>query len=339
MTRAKKSYTAPTYDVPMRLVRLVHGVLTRPHGWSLDAVADDLRVSKRTVYRYVKILRDEFVDDRARPLIEEARVGERQVLRLAEHGRPVDSTAYEVAFFYFALSVFQFLDNTILKEGVEGLWERFAKGMPRLRQFRLDDFRRKFYTVPYAPKDYTAFDEYLDVIVKCLVFQRRMRIDYAGIGGEKKEHELEPYTLAMYRGGLYLIGRSSRARKTITLAVERIRDVSELADRFDYPKSYSPEKHTEGAFGIMAGDEPTEVELLIMDTPTLAYVGSRRLHPTQKLRTCSDGKALLSMTVRGTDELRNWLMSFGPHIKVLKPASLARELRDLHGQSVELYGA
>jgi hypothetical protein len=133
------------------------------------------------------------------------------------------------------------------------------------------------------------------------------------------------------------IGRSTRARKTITLAIEQINDLSELPDRFDYPKSYSPEKHTEGAFGIMMGDEPTGIELLIMDTPTLAYVGSRRLHPTQKLHTRADGKTVLSLTVRGTDELRNWIMGFGPYIKVLKPESLAREVRDLHARSAELY--
>jgi hypothetical protein len=38
---------------------------------------------------------------------------------------------------------------------------------------------------------------------------------------------------------------------------------------------------------------------------------SRELHPTQKFRRRRDGKTILSMTVRGTTELRNWILSLG----------------------------
>ena len=126
-----------------------------------------------------------------------------------------------------------------------------------------------------------------------------MRIDYHGLLGEGHVHEFDPYTLAMYRGGLYLIGYSHRFRKIIYLAVERIRTAEKLAARFTYPKTYSPEKYTEGTFGIIDGPE-TRVELRLLNADTAAYLSSRRLHPTQRFTPCGDGTTRLTMTVRGT---------------------------------------
>lgn len=302
-------------------------------------MADELRVSKRTLYRYMKILREEFTDESGAAIVEEVRRGDTLLLRLSSHGKALDSTAYQLAFFYFALTVFDFLDGTVLKEGVEGLWERLRKGMPQTQTLKLADFPKKFFSIPVAPKDYHDFDDVLDEVVPALVFQRRLRIDYGGMGGEGKEHLFDPYTLTMYRGGLYLIGHSDRAGKPITLAVERIRSAVRTADHFDYPKSYSPQKYTDGAFGLInQPDKRTGVEVLIRNEPTAVYLRSRRLHPSQKLRKRSDGLWVLSLTVHGTDELRNWVLGFGPHLEVLAPAALREEVRALHAEAAANYG-
>ena len=48
--------------------------------------------------------------------------------------------------------------------------------------------------------------------------------------------------------------------------------------------------------------------------------------------------AVLSMTVRGTEELCNCLLGFGPWIRVLKPKSLRDEVAQLHREAARLYG-
>ncbi len=205
------------------------------------------------------------------------------------------------------------------------MWEQFAQSLPAPQRARLDEFSRKFFVVPYAMKDYSEHDEQLDVIVQCLVDQRRARIDYAGLLGDGRVHDFDPYTLAMYRGGLYLIGRSHRGDAILKLAVERMRSVEKLPDRFDYPRDYSPEKHTEGVFGIIEGEE-SKVELLIHNPETEAYLRARRIHPTQEFRRRRDGTTVLTMTVRGTHELKNWVVGFGPYVEVLKPKALREEV-------------
>ena len=319
--RARK----PTYGAAARMGRLLYGLLSRPRGWSFSAVEAELGISERTLLRYLAACRRELVDADGRPIIETFRRADTRMLRLAEAARVDDSTVYQVLVFYFALSVFQFLDGTVLKEGVADLWERFLRSVPGGQRARLADLNRKFYAVPHAVKDYRAFDTQLDEIVFCLVHNRRMRIEYASVLGGSKTHEFEPYTLMMYRGGLYLLGRSHRARKIVTLAVERMRRVERMAGTFEYPAAYAPEKHSEGIFGIIEGPE-TRVELLINDAQTRAYLESRRIHPTQTFRSRRDGRAVLTMTVRGTDELKYWILGFGPHVEVLRPATLRAEV-------------
>lgn len=328
----------PTYGAATRLARIVYSVVTQSSGRSFTGIQAELGISERTLLRYIAACKRHLTDSSGRPLLEVARYGERAVLRRSTFAEAPESTIFQVLFLYFALTVFQFLEGTVIKESIEDVWGRFRDALPVVQRARLADFSKKFYSIPYAVKDYRAFDQLVDTIVTCLVYQNRMRIDYGGLYGAGKVHEFEPYTLAMYRGGLYLIGRSQLARRILTLAVERIRLAEKLSEKFEYPDSYSPEKHTEGTFGIMDGPV-TEVELHVLNPETVTYLKSRRLHRTQRFVDRRDGTSILSMTVRGTDELRNWILGFGPWVKVLKPKGLREEIARLHAEAAGLYGS
>lgn len=329
-------YRTPTYGAASRLARIVLGLVSRPHGWSFSAIQDELGISERTLLRYLKVCRDQLQDAAGRPMIEIVRHGERRVLKLAASAAAPEASVFEAVFFYFTATVLTFLEGTVLKEGVEGLWERLARALPASQRLRLANVTKKFYAVPFAVKDYRGSDETLDLSVRCLVDQYRMRVDYQGLLGEGRVHEFEPYTLALYRGGLYLIGRSSLLKKIIWLAVERIRSVERLADRFEYPEGYSPERHTEGMFGIVEGPE-TRVELQILSPETTAFLSSRRLHPSQEFHPRRDGTTVLRMTVRGTVELTSWILSLSPWVRVLQPASLRHEVTRRLSEARALY--
>jgi predicted DNA-binding transcriptional regulator YafY len=326
----------PTYGAATRFARIVHELHGRRYGWSLEGIQHALDISERTLLRYLAACRRELLDSKGRPLLEVVRRGPRRLLRLSDGVPPAESSSYELLFFYFALSVFQFLDGTVIKDGVDGLWERLWRGLPRGQQERLGDFARKFYAVPYGMKDYHSFDDILDTCVQCLVYQHRMRIDYRGLLGEGKIHDFDPYTLTTYRGGLYLIGYSHLFNKVIWLAIERIGSVEKLPATFEYPKTYSPQKHTEGIFGIIDGPE-ARVELLLRNADTAAYLSSRRLHPTQRFTPRRDGTTLLTMTVRGTTELLPWILSLGPYVEVLKPRALREEVRESLAKAMVSY--
>jgi predicted DNA-binding transcriptional regulator YafY len=318
-------YRKPSFPAATRFAQLVHGLHQRPLGWSFEAIQDELGISERTLFRYIAACREGFVTDRDEPLLTIVPRGPKRLVRLADYPELPDAPAFDVVLLYLGLSVLRFLDGTVLKEGPERLWRELYRRLSGIKRFRLTDFDRKFYAIPFAMKDYEACSETLDVIVQSLVYQYRIRIDYAGVSGDGKVHPFDPYTLAMYRGGLYLIGYSHRIRKIIYLAVERIREARKLPEKFDYPKGYSPERYTEGVFGIIEGP-PTRVKLLLLNEETATFVCARRLHPTQTFQKRRDGTTLVTMTVRGTTELVSWILSLSPWVKVLQPRSLREEV-------------
>lgn len=332
----------PTYGAATRMARIVLELAAHPFGWNLDAIQRKLDISERTLARYIAACRAGLLDHAGRPMIEVVDYGQRRALRFAQSISKADSTAWQAAALFFSLTLLRFLEGTVLKEGVENLWDRLYRGLSPTQLARLRDLHKKFYAVPYAPKDYKEFDEQLDIIFRALVDQKRLRIDYAALSSEPKTHLFDPYTLVAYRGGLYLLGTSDLSDSLIYLAVERIKAISFATDEkgeqigFSLPAGYDPATYTEGIFGIVSGKE-TKVELLILNEETETYLKSRLIHPTQSFRRRRDKKMVLSMTVRGTTELRNWILSLGPWVKILKPVELRDEVSTLLAHASRLY--
>jgi proteasome accessory factor B len=327
-----------THATGVRCAQLVDGLYQRTLGWSLEAAAEALGVSVRSVERYVKACAEFITDSAGRPKIEIVSQGGRRTVRLASRVSPRESTVFQVASLRLASALLRLAGGTVLYQLLTDARERLESVARPADQPLLAGLKRKFYAIPYAEKQYRHLDDTIDGILRGLVEQRRLRIDYGGTSGAGRVHTFDPYTLAVYRGGLYLIGRSDRHDKVIYLAVERIRSVALEVERFEYPARYSPRRQHRGVFGIIEGDE-TRVELLLMDPETAALLRARRLNLAERFQVRNDGTTLLTMRVRGIDELANWVLGFGPHVQVLRPAALReRVARDLRAAGA-LYGA
>jgi predicted DNA-binding transcriptional regulator YafY len=308
-----------THATGVRCAQLVDGLYGRPLGWSLEAAAAELNVSVRSVERYVKACTNFITDPAGRPRIEIVRHGGRRLFRLVPRLPARESTVFQVAALRLARALLRFAGGTVLEQLLDDACERLeAVARPEDRE-RLAGLERKFYAIPFVEKHYRHLDDTVDRILRGLIEQRRLRIDYDGTRGAGRVHAFDPYTLAVYRGGLYLIGRSDRYEKIIYLAVERIRSIELGQERFEYPARYSPHRHHRGVFGIIGGEE-TRVELLLRDPETTALLRARRLNLGERFHPRKDGMALLTMRVGGIDELTNWVLGFGPHVQVLRPA-------------------
>lgn len=310
-----------THATGVRCAQLVDGLYARPGGWSLQAAADHLNVSVRSVERYVHACAEFITDEQGRPRIEIVRHGGRRLVRLTPRAPESDSSVFQVAALRLARALLGFAGGTVLEELLDDACERLESAARPEDRRRLDAVERKFYAIPFVEKHYRHLDDTVDRILRGLIEQRRLRIEYGGTGGASRMHAFDAYTLAVYRGGLYLIGRSDRHEKIIYLAVERIRGVELTGDRFDYPARYSPRRHHRGVFGIVRG-EATNVELLLMDPGTAALLRARRLNLGERFQKRSDGTTMLTMRVQGIDELTNWILGFGPHVQVRRPAAL-----------------
>jgi hypothetical protein len=64
----------------------------------------------------------------------------------------------------------------------------------------------------------------------------------------------------------------------------------------------------------MRGEE-TRVELLAMDPATTALLRAHRLNLGERFQKRTNGTTLLTMRVRGIEELANWVLRYGAHVR------------------------
>ncbi len=338
----KRSRRKPTYGAAVRLAAILHGLHERPFGWSFESIQDTFGIAGRTLSRYADVFARKLLDSSGRPLVEVERRGDKRFLRLAQRSTPTEAGAWAAVSFFFTWSMIRHLEGTVLDQGMDLLWDRMLKALPVAQRTRLGDIDRKFFALTLTPKDYRGHDATIGTLVRALVDQQRLELDYASLGGPARLHEIEPYTLLGYRGGLYLLARSRRRDGILWFAVERIREAKPLlaADGrprlFPYPKSFRPETYTAGLFGVVEGPE-VEVELLVHNDETVAYLAQRTIHPSQRVVRRPDGRTTVTLRVRGTVELANWVMGSAPWIEVLRPAELRDEIANRARAAMRLH--
>jgi predicted DNA-binding transcriptional regulator YafY len=99
----------------VRGAQLVDGLHARPTGWSLEAAAEELGVSVRSVERYVRACADFLTDKAGRPRIEIVRHGGRRLVHLVPRALARESTVFQVAALRLARALLRLAGGTVLE--------------------------------------------------------------------------------------------------------------------------------------------------------------------------------------------------------------------------------
>jgi predicted DNA-binding transcriptional regulator YafY len=318
---------------PARRLGEVQELLNSGDGASVYDVAERFRVSVRTALRYIRALQIA-----GEPLYEEM-AGRRKVWRVMTSARPqtITLTTAQMVALFLSRRVFDFLAGTGFKEDLD---EVFAKLEAQLRRKDLAAARnlgRKVFDVNEARHIYEGRIEDVNDIVTALLREDRLRVTHESVSGGKKTFVLEPYTLMVYKKGLYLVGLSHQHGEIRTFALDAFREVEWLrGEKFQYPADYRPEQVTEGAFGLIRG-ESAHVRVLF-DPKVARFVERVMWHPTQKFRRTADGLEM-TMDAAGTVEISNWVLGFGDLATVLSPPALRTAVADQLSRALDRYRA
>src|SRR5580700_5825273 len=161
------------------MARIAFELPSHPFGWPLDAIQRELDISERTLKRYLAAGKEGLADKMGRPYFQVVSDGGKTKLRLPAFQKPVEFTAYQAVSLFFTLTLLKFLEGTVLEEGIEDLWDKFKQSLPAFERADLGALDRKFYAIPYAPKDYRTLGHLLNPIIQALIREYRLRIDYA----------------------------------------------------------------------------------------------------------------------------------------------------------------
>jgi len=317
---------AKKYSQAARLHDVIR-ILEARYGATVDELADETGVTRRTIYRDL-----DAIAAAGYPLTRET--GEDgQVLYSFLTGfknlQPLTFSLEELMTLYLCRGQLAFLSGTPFQDDLDAIFGRIRSSLPPRSVAHLERIAETVAPRFQGVRDYSSKAEMLVALRRALLFQFTIELSYAPARRDVETYRFDPYTLLFYGGALYLGGYAHNRKALRLFLVDRIQGAEVGSDRFDVPDGFSVEDLTGSAFGLI-DDEPQRVKVRF-SAPVAHLICERQWHSTQQLEQLGDGSVVLSFIAGGEKELLAWLYSYLPHVEVLSPESL----RDVFRKGLE----
>jgi predicted DNA-binding transcriptional regulator YafY len=336
-----------------RLEKLRRLLEDKPGGVTLAELAAGLRVTPRSVHRYLRAL-DGTREGRDLETLEsvETTPGGAHVWRIkpGERGRAV---ALRRAQAYGILATRRALD--VLRGSA--LFDEIDLALGQISKLAQTPFRssgkgqisgdsrleERFFVLPPASRSYAARGEDLDELFRAVADLRVVR--YRPRGRAQERTEIHPYAMVVHRGALFIVGFVAGARPGSAGAMDALvvpfESMTEIrtseTEQFELPDGFELTSYLHGEFGVAP---PVRARFTVeFDARVADEIRARRLHPQQKIFAAPDGRVRVSIPLVDRAQAIAWTLSWGDAARVVEPAELSREVSEILARAAARYGA
>lgn len=309
------------YTQAARLHNVIRLIETR-NGITLNDLVEETGVDRRTVHRDLVA-----IQEAGYPLTAQ-RQGAHKVYRFLTATRqvaPITFTLGELVSLHLLKACAGLLPPEPFGTEIDAIFAKIHASLPPRSVAHLERIARVSLPRFQGGITYAGSTELLSELRRALLYQYRVKLSYSRSGKEAALYEIDPYTLVLAKGGLYLLAHAHNRGAVRLFAVERIVGLSVTRQRFDLPDDFKPEDHFSDAFGLVT-DQPMQVKIRF-DSEVAHMVQDRIWRPGQTMLTEPDGSMLLSFEAAGSLEILAWVLSYGRHAELLEPPELRKELR------------
>ncbi len=311
----KYSQAARLHDV----IRL----LEARYGATVDELAEECQVTRRTIFRDLQAIRDA-----GYPLVSDREADGRVLYRFITGFKkipPITFTLGELMTLYLCRGQLDFLAGTPFQDDLTTIFGKIRSSLPPRSVAHLERIAEAAAPRFQGLRDYRSKREPLEKLREALLFQYRCRLHYAPPHREAEEYLFDPFTLLFFNNSLYLGGFAHNRGALRLFLIDRVQQVDLLPERFEVPADYRTRDLTGSAFGLI--DEAPQEVCVRFGAPIAHLIRERTWHPTQAIEEHPDGALTLSFTAGGEREILAWLYSYLPHVQVLAPEKLAGTFR------------
>jgi predicted DNA-binding transcriptional regulator YafY len=139
-----------------------------------------------------------------------------------------------------------------------------------------------------------------------------------------KQHIIHPYLLKEFDGRWYLLGWQGKF--IITLALDRIEDISEAEGYTYQEKNINAEEYFANTIGVTFTGQPAQQIIIDVEVDYAPYLLTKPLHKSQQLLRSNVDVYVFSYRLVINQELENWLLEHSNHLRVLEPNELKQSL-------------
>jgi proteasome accessory factor B len=302
------------------------------HGITIGELAEEFNVTKRTLYRDLKAL-----EEAGYPILSEV-VDGTTYWKLEPHFRgvpPITFTLNELMALYFSRKLIVSPGRSPFGADLESAFKKIESSLPAKHIAKLERVEEMFTPLVKASKKIDLNKGVFETVQWALLNQNILKLEYKPRKGNRAfPFEVHPYSLLFFKGEFYILcfvpGRGMRH-----FALEGVKKAERMKERFEIPEGFSISEFLKVPFGLFHG-KPISVKV-VFDKELSDYIQSRTWHPSQKIKELKDGRILLSMTASGKEEIKVWVLSFGPKAMVLSPKHFREEVRAEISQALAAY--
>ncbi|MDO4558517.1 MAG: WYL domain-containing protein [Planctomycetia bacterium] len=198
--------------------------------------------------------------------------------------------------------------------------------------------------VPSGLGDYHRRRDMINELNQAIDDRQRVLISYRSVqdvenGIEASPVCVDPYGMAWYEGGLYLIGWSHKRNAIRHWKLDRMNSIVPLRETFVPPENFDFTGYVGQLFGICGVDaeaQPIRVRIRLRGEAA-RLVREKRWHYTEKFETTPDGATIFRVELDNPKFLKRWVLGFGRHAEVLEPEELRMEVKRELEQMMEMY--
>lgn len=304
------------------------------HGRSVDELAAELKVNKRTVWRDLAALQEAgfpLMDDkRDRKTV--WRVMQLPLKSLTDAGLSVT----EVCSLYMSRALLLTLTGSAFEAGLNSLLKKVQKALsPKTRGF-LDELPNVVRVRPEARKKVSAgYNEMVAKLIEASTRRKVAEMRYFSVSSNRqKDYVVHPYLVEYSDGGLYLRAYVPEYDEVRLFAAERIKKCTVTETSFTPIKAATGDDF-EPSLGL--GNGKPERVVLEFSARVAPYVRERVWHKSQQIEELPGGGVRLGLKVSRDWALHGWVLSWGPHVHVTSPSSLAEEILEMLDDAREWY--
>jgi predicted DNA-binding transcriptional regulator YafY len=341
--RKRPGRPAGHFTQHQRIDRLRDLLESEPRGLTLEQLAITLRITQRSVRRYLEVLQS------AMELESLATVpGGAHVWRIkpSERGRAVSLRRAQA---YALLAGRQTLD--VLRGSA--LYDELDLALGQIEKLAQTPFRSagkaeisgdnglasRFFALPYAPRSYSARGEDLDELFRAVADLRVLRFRPRTRAGQPRAERVTflPYAMLVHRGSIVLLGAKKGEAEVEVVPLEAMTEVrTSETELFTLPLDFDVTDYVHGEFGVAP---PSPILATVeFDARVADEIRARKLHPQQRFYAGGpEGRIRVSVPLVNAQAIVAWVLGFGDAARVIAPPELVREVGDILARAAARY--
>lgn len=155
---------------------------------------------------------------------------------------------------------------------------------------------------------------------------------------QSTERSVHPLALKEFKNRWYLLSKDMKDGAIKTFALDRLTTLDITPIKFKPSPDFDIEEQFRYCFGIISPTDEDPQEIILSFDPIQGkYIKSLPLHHSQQILIDSEHELRIKLTLCVTYDLVMELLSFGEFMKVIKPASLIKEITRKYNSALGQY--